>query len=110
MKGAAGMIAGMLISTAFLLGTAAPAVAVNATVASQTTKDPVSSADPDQRIKCRKYTASGSLVRKVKMCRTIAEWRKAAQAGNDAARAIVGENVCSGGECRGFEPPDGAPQ
>lgn len=62
--------------------------------------------DPDQKIKCRKYLAPGSLVRKVKTCRTIAEWRKATQAGNDAARYIVGENVCSGGDCRGYEPPD----
>ena len=70
---------------------------------------PVSS-DPDQQIKCRKYPQAGSLVRKVRICRTNAEWRKAAQAGNDAARAIVGENVCPGGECRGFEPPESAPQ
>jgi hypothetical protein len=70
----------------------------------------VDAADPDQKIKCRKYLAPGSLVRKVKMCRTIAEWRKAAQAGNDAARYIIGENVCSGGDCRGYEPPEAAPQ
>lgn len=62
--------------------------------------------DPSQKIKCRKYQAPGSLVRKIKTCRTIAEWRRIQQAGNDAARAIVGENVCSGGECRGYEPPD----
>lgn len=61
--------------------------------------------DPDQQVKCRKYAVAGFLVRKVKVCRTIAEWRKVQQAGNDAARAIVGENVCSGGECRGYEPP-----
>lgn len=65
----------------------------------------VDASDPEQKIKCRKYLAPGSLVRKVKTCRTIAEWRKATQAGNDAARYIVGENVCSGGECRGYEPP-----
>ncbi len=104
------MFARSSILTAFLLGTSASAVAVTTSVAPQKTKDKVLSADPDQQIKCRKYTASGSLVRKVKMCRTIAEWRKATQAGNDAARAIAGENLCSGGECRGFEPPDGAPQ
>jgi hypothetical protein len=72
----------------------------------QTATVTVNASDPDQKIKCRKYLAPGSLVRKVKMCRTIAEWRKAAQAGNDAARYIVGENVCSGGDCRGYEPPD----
>ncbi len=104
------MFAGTSILIAFLLGAAAPAVAVTTSVVPQTTNDKVLSADPDRQIKCRKYTASGSLVRKVKICRTIAEWRKAAQAGNDAARAIAGENLCSGGECRGFEPPDGAPQ
>ena len=93
---------------ALLLG-ASPLMA-NAGTAAPPAKEKSSSSDPDQQIKCRKYTASGSLVRKVKICRTIAEWRKAAQAGNDAARAIAGENVCSGGECRGFEPPDGAPQ
>lgn len=70
----------------------------------------VERSDPDQKIKCRKYLVPGSLVRKIKTCRTIAEWRKAAQAGNDAARHIVGENVCSGGECRGYEPPEAAPQ
>ena len=62
--------------------------------------------DPDQQIKCRKIQVIGSLIRKVKTCRTIAEWRRLQQAGNDAARAIVGENICSGGECRGYEPPD----
>ncbi len=104
------MFAGTLLLTVLLLGTAAPAVAVTNTLAPQTPKDTVSSADSDQQVKCQKFTASGSLVCKVKTCRTIAEWRRAAQAGNDAARAIAGENVCSGGECRGFEPPDGAPQ
>jgi len=62
--------------------------------------------DPDQQIKCRKIQVIGSLIRKVRTCRTIAEWRRLQQAGNDAARAIVGENICSGGECRGYEPPD----
>ena len=93
---------------ALLLG-ASPLMASSGTVAPPA-KEKSSASYLDQQIKCRKYTASGSLVRKVKICRTIAEWRKAAQAGNDAARAIAGENVCSGGECRGFEPPDGAPQ
>jgi hypothetical protein len=103
------MIAGLLILPLAMLGMVAPAAAMTTPVVAQTTKETVSPADPDQQIKCRKSIATGSLVRKVKMCRTIAEWRKAAQAGNDAARAIAGENICSGGECRGFEPPAGAP-
>lgn len=83
-----------------------------AVIAADTKPPPVStesSTDPDQKIKCRKSLAPGSLVRKIKTCRTIAEWRRVTQAGNDAARAIVGENVCSGGECRGYEPPDAPP-
>lgn len=67
------------------------------------------SEDPGQQIKCRKFSAVGSIIRKVKVCKTLAEWRRTQQAGNDAARAIVGENVCSGGECRGYEPPDAPP-
>ncbi len=89
----------VLLAASVSVGPAAtPAIGWQATTAEAT--------DPDQKIKCRKYLAPGSLVRKIKMCRTIAEWRKAAQAGNDAARYIVGENVCSGGDCRGYEPPD----
>lgn len=95
-----------IAGTAFLLLS-------TAVIAVDTKPPPVStteaSTDPDQKIKCRKYLAPGSLVRKIKMCRTIAEWRRVTQAGNDAARAIVGENVCSGGECRGYEPPDAPP-
>lgn len=80
-----------------------PVSAIEKPLQNSVTSEP---ADPDQVIKCRKYQAPGSLVRKIKTCRTIAEWRRLRQAGNDAARSIVGENVCSGGECRGFEPPE----
>lgn len=83
------------------------AFALGSTVATAQTEP---ATDPDQKIKCRKYLAPGSLVRKIKTCRTIEEWRKAAQAGNDAARRIAGEHICSGGECRGYEAPEPAPQ
>lgn len=63
--------------------------------------------DADQKIKCRKIEVTGSLVRKGKICRTIAEWKRLQQLGNDAARAMAGEQMCSGGLCRGFEPPPG---
>lgn len=84
---------------------AVPAASIASTPAPVVTITPESS-DPDQKIKCRKYQAPGSLVRKIKTCRTIAEWKRVQQAGNDAARAMVGENVCSGGGCRGYEPPE----
>lgn len=80
-----------------------PAPVVVPASVSATTETPK---DADQQIKCRKIQVVGSLIRKIRTCRTIAEWRRLQQAGNDAARAIVGENICSGGECRGYEPPD----
>lgn len=97
------------LRVAFIVWMAAFCVA-SEPVAAQVASPPVSVPyDPDQQIKCKKYAAVGSIIRKIKVCKTIAEWRRAQQAGNDAARAIVGENVCSGGECRGYEPPDAPP-
>jgi hypothetical protein len=60
--------------------------------------------DGDQKVKCRKIQVTGSLIRKGKVCRTMAEWKHLQQLGNDAARLMAGENVCTGGECRGIEP------
>lgn len=45
--------------------------------------------DPDQVIKCRKVEVTGSLLKKGKVCRTIAEWKKIQENGNRTARAII---------------------
>jgi hypothetical protein len=56
--------------------------------------------DPDQRVRCRSIQATGSLVRRERVCRTVAEWRRISQSGNDRARDVVGTGtVCSGGQC-----------
>jgi hypothetical protein len=56
--------------------------------------------DPDQAIKCRKVEVTGSLVKKGKVCRTIAEWKKIQANGNRTARMIAESgNVCAGGDC-----------
>lgn len=56
--------------------------------------------DPDQVIKCRKVEVTGSLLKKGKVCRTIAEWKKIQANGNRTARAIAESgNVCAGGSC-----------
>ena len=56
--------------------------------------------DPDQAIKCRKVEVTGSLLKKGKVCRTIAEWKRIQENGNRTARAIVESgNVCAGGSC-----------
>lgn len=58
------------------------------------------SADPDQAIKCRKVEVTGSLVKKGKVCKTVAEWKEIQSNGNRTARAIVESGgICSGGSC-----------
>ena len=58
------------------------------------------STDPDQVIKCRKVEVTGSLVKKGKVCKTIAEWKEIQANGNRTARAIVESGaVCAGGSC-----------
>ena len=56
--------------------------------------------DPDQAIKCRKVEVTGSLVKKGRVCKTIAEWKQIQSNGNRTARAIIESgNVCAGGSC-----------
>lgn len=49
---------------------------------------PVSSAD-DTTIKCRSISVTGSLARKERTCKTVAEWRRLRERGSDVAREIV---------------------
>lgn len=61
-----------------------------------------SASDPEQAIKCRKIEVTGSLVKRGKVCKTVAEWKRIQENGNHVARATwEGGLVCSGGECRG---------
>jgi len=58
------------------------------------------SSDPDQAIKCRKVEVTGSLVKKGRVCKTIAEWKTIQANGNRTARAIIESGaVCAGGGC-----------
>jgi hypothetical protein len=75
---------------------AAPVVAGNEDAKSVKT----ASTDPDQVIKCRKVEVTGSLVKKGKVCKTIAEWKEIQASGNRTARAIIESGaVCAGGSC-----------
>jgi len=60
-------------------------------------------ATDDDKIRCRKIAVTGSLVRKTKVCRTVAEWRSISAKGNQNARDIIESgNVCTGGPaCNG---------
>ncbi|MFN3451726.1 MAG: hypothetical protein ACK4ZE_06165 [Sphingorhabdus sp.] len=75
---------------------AAPVLAANENAKPVTT----TATDPDQAIKCRKVEVTGSLVKKGKVCKTIAEWKEIQANGNRTARAIIESGgVCSGGSC-----------
>jgi hypothetical protein len=76
-------ILGAAFSVSFLF---APAVADNAS-------PDVAATDPDQKIKCRKVEVTGSLLKKGKVCRTAAEWRRIVESGNRTARAVVEEGA-----------------
>lgn len=78
-----------------------------APIASAAVDSDGSADDPDQQIRCRRMPVTGSLVRRERICRTVAEWRRLSDAGNDVARQQA-ENglICSGGPCRGFEPQE----
>ncbi|MEY3634582.1 MAG: hypothetical protein RLZZ61_992 [Pseudomonadota bacterium] len=43
----------------------------------------------DNAIRCRTVRVTGSLVKKGKVCKTLAEWRKMTESGNDLARRLV---------------------
>ena len=54
--------------------------------------------DPDQKIRCKRVAVTGSLVRREKICKTVAEWREISENGNRTSRAIVESGQsCSGG-------------
>jgi hypothetical protein len=58
-------------------------------------------ADP-QRTKCRTQVETGSLVKRTRICRTVAEWRKLdEQQRSSAYRAVDQGAIVSCGECRG---------
>ena len=57
--------------------------------ANSETSTPTAAADPDQKIKCRKIQVTGSLVKKGKVCKTVAEWRSIAENNNYLARKMV---------------------
>lgn len=79
--------------------TLAAALSATPAFANEGTSKPAA-ADPDQVVKCRKVEVTGSLLKKGKVCRTIAEWKQIQSNGNRTARAILESGqVCAGGEC-----------
>jgi hypothetical protein len=58
--------------------TSPPALAPDATLSSA-----------DNAMRCRTVRVTGSLVKKGKVCKSLAQWRKMTEAGNDLARRLV---------------------
>lgn len=92
------------IATAMLMA-AMPGVASGQTSQSLAVPPPIAPVDPNDKVRCRKITVTGSLVKSEKTCKTVGEWRRLADRGNDVARDQWQNGlICSGGECRGLEP------
>jgi len=53
--------------------------------------------DPDQKIKCRKVDVTGSLVKRGKVCKTIAQWRAIFDNNNELARKMVEDGTTRAG-------------
>jgi hypothetical protein len=82
------MRSSVLILTAASLGAASFATAQTPT-SPPTEQVAANPADPDQRIRCRQITITGSLVRRERVCKTVAEWRRLRILANENARDIV---------------------
>lgn len=99
----------LLVLTAVAVLVAGPAVGQAPIIADATA---ISSTDPaddtDQQVRCRRLPVTGSLVRRIRVCKTVAEWRRLSDRANDTVREQFEDGlICSGGPCRGIEPPPG---
>ena len=82
----------MLMLTLALLGLAAQDAS--------TTAAPSAAADPSQRVKCRSQVETGSLAKRIRTCRTVAEWRKVDEAQRNGAYRAIDQGAISCGDCR----------
>jgi len=92
--------------TAMIIAAAASCLSMPLTNTSVMAKEPATkegTESDDAKIRCRRIEVTGSLVKKTKICRTVAEWRALSTKGNQNAREIFETGqVCSGGPmCNG---------
>ena len=81
----------MRLSPLLLLAIAAPALAQTtpATPPPAAPAAPASAPNPDDQVRCRRMAVTGSIARFERVCKTVGEWRRLAQNGNDAVRATM---------------------
>ncbi len=85
-----------IISVTCILGTlqwsagvfASQPTSANPTATAQAPTQILDKKHPDF-VRCKTFNEIGSLVRKIKACRTNAEWKKINEAGNQTARGVV---------------------
>lgn len=91
--------------TAMIMAAAASCIWIPMSSSAAFAKDAAASNDSasdENKIRCRKIEVTGSLVRKTKVCRTVAEWREISEKGNRNVRDLIESgNVCAGGPCAG---------
>lgn len=51
--------------------------------------DAAAAEDPQNKIKCRTASVIGSLAKKVRICKTVAEWQRSRVRGSEAAREVA---------------------
>lgn len=92
----------ILATLALAAATAASSLPVLAKEQANQSANPDQATD-DNKIRCRKIEVTGSLVRKTKVCKTVAEWRAIGDKGNRNVRDLVESGqVCAGGPaCNG---------
>lgn len=76
------VIFGIALTAAF---SAAPVAANTEPTKANTAK----ADDPEQKIRCRKVEVTGSMVKKGRVCKTVAQWKTIISNGNENARALV---------------------
>lgn len=79
------------------IATAVPAYALtfqsDTTAPAPPSADTAPSAAADQRVVCRRVDVTGSLIKRGRVCRTVAEWRVITENGNYNARKMVEEGT-----------------
>lgn len=67
----------------------APASASTSQGNASTAAFDATAAKSDQTMRCRTVRVTGSLVKKGKVCKTLAQWRQMTESGNELARRLV---------------------
>lgn len=88
-----------VVAAALVISATAPLAAAEPDNAGASTAT-AQAVNPDDRVRCRKVSVTGSLVKGEKVCKTVGEWKRLSERGNDVAREYIGEGrVCAGGAC-----------